>query len=168
MEQLLKQLSLVCLCLFALTGQVMADPLANAQRAFNEGDFAKAAKLFKPLAKKGNVLAQLSLGEMYANGQGVPQDDEEAEKWYRMAAEQGNSIAQSYLGWMYSNGQGVPLDIMRAYMWFSIASANETNDNRKKQADDGLKKMEQVMTDQQIAKAKELARKCTASKFKGC
>ena len=35
---------------------------------------------------------------MYANGEGVAQDYEEAVKWYRLAAEQGDTQAQSGLG----------------------------------------------------------------------
>ncbi len=168
MKQLLKQVSLVCVCLFALAGQAMADSLLDAQRAYGAGDYAKAAKLFKPLAKQGNALAQTSLGVMYNNGQGVPQDDQEAEKWYRLAAEQGNAVAQSYLGWMYSNGQGVPQDNVLAYMWLNIASATENDSARQKQAAESRDKTARLMTAQQIVEAQELARKCTANKFKGC
>jgi uncharacterized protein len=165
---LLKQVSLVCVCFFVLNAKSMADPLLDAQRAYGEGDYAKAAKLFKPLAKKGNALAQTSLGEMYINGQGVHQDDQEAEKWYRLAAEQGNAIAQSYLGWMYSNGQGVPQNYVLAHMWLNIASATENDSNRKKQAAESRDKTARLMTAQQIAEAQELARKCTTKKFRGC
>jgi TPR repeat protein len=168
MKQLLKHVSLVCVCLFALTGQAMADSLLDAQRAYGAGDYAKAAKLFKPLAKQGNALAQTSLGVMYNNGQGVPQDDQEAEKWYRLAAEQGNAVAQSYLGWMYSNGQGVPQDNILAYMWLNIASATENDSARQKQAAENRDKTARLMTAQQIVEAQELAKKCTANKFKGC
>jgi len=31
---------------------------------------------------------------MYANGQGVPENDKTAVKWYRLAAEQGTAVAQ--------------------------------------------------------------------------
>jgi TPR repeat protein len=34
---------------------------------------------------------------MYENGQGVPQDDDEALKWYQKAANQGDSNAQRAL-----------------------------------------------------------------------
>lgn len=168
MKHLLKNKLLVCVCLFALAGQTMADSLSDAQRAFGEGDYAKAARLFKPLAKRGNALAQISLGEMYINGQGVPQDDQEAEKWYRLAAEQGNAVAQSYLGWMYSNGQGVPQNLVLAHMWLNIAASTESDGNRKKQAAESRDQTARLMTADQIAQAQELARKCTANKFKGC
>ena len=40
-------------------------------------------------AEQGDAAAQHTLGIMYANGLGVPQDDAEAVRWYRLAAEQG-------------------------------------------------------------------------------
>ena len=49
-------------------------------------------------AEQGDVDAQLNLGNMYFNGEGVPQDDKAAVKWYRLAAEQGNARAQHNLG----------------------------------------------------------------------
>ena len=168
MQQFPKHLSLVCVCLFALIGHAIADTLSDAKNAFDAGDYAKAAKLFKPLAKKGNAIAQAGLGEMYINGQGVPQDDQEAEKWYRLAAEQGNAVAQAYLGWMYFNGQGAPQNFVLAHMWLNIASATENDSNRKRQATESRDKTARLMTDQQITEAQELAKKCTANKFKGC
>jgi uncharacterized protein len=63
--------------------------------------------------------AQLSLGGMYYNGQGVRQDYTEAAKWTRKAAEQGYTPAQADLGVLYWNGQGVQQDVVLAYMWLS-------------------------------------------------
>jgi len=53
------------------------------------------------------VSAQYSLGVMYANGLGVPEDDAEAARWFRLAAEQGNALAQYNLGFIYDSGRGV-------------------------------------------------------------
>jgi hypothetical protein len=64
---------------------------------------------------------------MYANGQGVPKDDQQAVAWYRKAAEQGNAMAQFNLGNMYANGQGVPKDDQQAVAWFRKA-AEQGND----------------------------------------
>ena len=61
-------------------------------------------------AEQGNSSAQLNLGLMYDEGQGVLQDYKEAVKWYRLAAEQGYSKAQYNLGLMYYKGLGVPQD----------------------------------------------------------
>ena len=48
--------------------------------------------------------AQLRLGLMYDQGQGVTQDYQEAFKWHHSAAEQGNVDAQFRLGVMYGQG----------------------------------------------------------------
>ena len=37
-------------------------------------------------ADQGDAGAQYNLGNMYANGEGVPQDDAEAVRWYRLGA----------------------------------------------------------------------------------
>jgi TPR repeat protein len=82
--------------------------------AYTRGDYATALKKWRPLAEAGDATAQYNLGVMYAEGRGVPQDDEEAAKWFRLAAEQGNAGAQNNLGVMYANGHGVPRDYREA------------------------------------------------------
>ena len=49
-------------------------------------------------AEQGDAAAQASLGFMYRNGEGVPQDYGEALRWYRLAADQGHASAQVSLG----------------------------------------------------------------------
>ena len=71
--------------------------------AYNKKDYKTAHKIFLKVAKKENVLAQLYLGAMYVQGQGVQQDYKEAAKWYRLAAEQGHGIAQEILKIWKSN-----------------------------------------------------------------
>ena len=158
---------LVCVCLFALTGHAMADSLSDAKSAYDAGEYEKAAKLYSPLAKKGNAEAQYNLGVMYRAGRGVPRDYKEARKWYRLAAEQGNALAQFNLGWMYASGKGVPQDYVQSHMWFNIAIANADSEVRKELIVD-RDSIAKSMTANQIAKAQELAKNCTAKKFKGC
>jgi uncharacterized protein len=50
-------------------------------------------KWFRKAADQGNALAQLSLGGMYANGRGVPQDYILAHMWYNLTAAQGDQDA---------------------------------------------------------------------------
>ena len=59
---------------------------------------------------------------MYAEGKGVPQDDQEAVKWFRLAAEDGNAPAQYSLGLAYEKGQGVPQDYQEAIKWYRLAA----------------------------------------------
>ena len=83
---------------------------AAAIEAYERGDYATALAGFQNYAEQGNAAAQSNLGVMYANGEGVPEDDAEAVRWYRLAAEQGYAAAQFNLGFMYANGEGVPED----------------------------------------------------------
>ena len=62
---------------------------------------------------------------MYANGQGVPQDDKEAIKLFRLAAQEGNAYAQFNLGSAYANGRGVPQDDKEAIKWYRLALREE-------------------------------------------
>ncbi len=86
---------------------VAAGPLGDGHAAYFRGDYATALRLLPPLADQGSVDAQLILGFMHANGQGVPQDYAAALAWYRKAADQGNAIAQHNLGEIYYDGHFV-------------------------------------------------------------
>ena len=63
-----------------------------------------------------------NLGDMYANGEDVPEDDVEAARWHRLATEQRDAEAQHSLGWMYDNGLGVPEDDVEAVRWYRRAA----------------------------------------------
>jgi TPR repeat protein len=108
--------------LFALAGQAIADSLSDANRAYDAGDYAKAAKWYQLAAEQGEAYAQLNLGMMYYRGEGVPQVYKEAVKWYRMSAKQGNANAQYFLGVMYDNGQGVPQNYKEVVKWWRLAA----------------------------------------------
>jgi len=58
-------------------------------------------------AKAGDAIAMRNLGDMYAVGKGVTEDDKEAVKWYRKAAELGDAVAMCNLSGMYYEGNGV-------------------------------------------------------------
>lgn len=74
----------------------------------------QGAALVSQAVEKGNATAQVALGLMYANGEGVPQDYTEAMRWYRKAADQGDDLAQFSIGEMYANGHGVPQNYAEA------------------------------------------------------
>ena len=76
----------------------------------------------KAKAEGGYDWAQVSLGSMYENGDGVPKDSAEVVKWYRKAADQGNASAQYDLGEMYASGDGVPKDGAEAVKWYRKAA----------------------------------------------
>ena len=66
--------------------------------AYERGDYETALREFRPLAEQGIPSAQFTLGVMYYDGDGVPQDYAEAVKWYRKAAEQGDASTRFNLG----------------------------------------------------------------------
>jgi TPR repeat protein len=74
----------------------------------------------KNLAEQGDAGAQFHLGLMYGNGEGVPQNYEQAIKWYTKAAEQGLAQAQHNLGLIYERGQGVK-NYQKAIKWYTKA-----------------------------------------------
>ncbi|MCL2022440.1 MAG: sel1 repeat family protein [Betaproteobacteria bacterium] len=73
-------------------------------------------------AEEGDAEAQTNLGFMYAEGQSVPQDFQEAARWWRKAADKGHVAAQFSLGSMYDNGEGVGQDLRQAVHWYHKAA----------------------------------------------
>ena len=61
-------------------------------------------------AEQGNVAGQVSLAEMYLNGDGVEVDLAKSAQWYRRAAKQGSANAKIALAQLYEKGSGVPKD----------------------------------------------------------
>ena len=94
----------------------------TALNAFNKNEFDIAYQLFFELADKGIAEAQINLGMMYENGQGVSQDFKEAVRWYRLAADQELTKAQYNLGLMYAQGKGVDKDPIQASKWYRLAA----------------------------------------------
>lgn len=93
------------------------EELIAGQELFSKGEYARAFKMFLPLAQRGNRIAQSRIGWMYEAGEGVPQNYGEAVKWYRQAAEQGYVRAQRNLGRMYVAGMGVRVNLDEAVKW---------------------------------------------------
>jgi len=123
----MKVLGLFCLLSIALNVSCRSSKPASAelsigQQAYDKGEYASALKVFSPLAKHGDPVAENYLGVMCESGRGVPQDYNEAARWYRRGADHGNSVAQLNLGGLYHNGQGVPQDYKEALKWYRLAA----------------------------------------------
>ena len=71
-------------------------------------EYEKAFQSWLSAAEQGHAKAQFYLGAMYAHGEGVVQNVEQAIAWYTQAAEQGSAWAQNSLGFHYERGEGVP------------------------------------------------------------
>src|SRR5437867_10377850 len=74
------------------------------------GPSARTVSPPKSPAAQGNADAQAKLGQLYADGQGVPQDYAKARQCWEKAAAQGNAHAQAAHGTLYYGGRGVPQD----------------------------------------------------------
>ena len=120
MRAILTAVLVIC-CIIA--GAARADPYDDGEAAYNAGQYATALQIFQPLAEQNDPRAQLYLGLLYSEGDGVGKNPIQAVYWYRKAADQGHAGAQFYLGHMYLRGDGVPKDDVLAFMWFNIAAA---------------------------------------------
>ena len=76
---------------------------------------------------------------MYANGQGVPKDDQQAVAWFRKAAERGLADARYSLGLAFEEGRGVPQDITQA-----IACLRKAAEQGHKEARTKLEELESI------------------------
>lgn len=98
------------------------EDMRRAIEALEQKDFNKAVALVRPHAQSGNPFAQWLLGDMYANGEGMPKDIRLALDWWTKAALQGLSDAQLSLGDSYAAGQGVAEDWSEAVKWWRKAA----------------------------------------------
>ena len=72
------------MCLLTVGLVSRADYQAGV-KAYERGDYETALQEWQPLAEEGNPKAQFHLGQMYAKGNGIPKNDEEAAKLYKKA-----------------------------------------------------------------------------------
>ena len=131
--------------------------LRSGASAYQIGAYATALVILRPLADEGNVEAQNLIGQMYANGEGVPQNYATAISWYRKAAEQGNPSAQLNLGLVNARGQGVPQDYVQAHMWLNLAASRTADAEQRDLAVKARNLIAESMTPTQIAEAQRLA-----------
>jgi TPR repeat protein len=120
MRNLLRILPMAALALSSCA--LFAAELEKGLAAFNEGDYETSLAECLPLADEGNVEAQFCVGRLYANGFGVPMDDEQALKWYGLAAAGGHAEAQFNLGVMHANGWGVEMNDVPAAGFYRLAA----------------------------------------------
>ena len=100
----------------------------NLKRVFQKRDVEapdqepEAVVVCRRAAERGEAGAQARLGDMYYNGEDVPQDYTVAAEWYRRAAEQGQAAAQFQLGNMHRVGLGVLQSQAEADRWLKRAA----------------------------------------------
>ena len=69
--------------------------------AWDRGQYKRAIREFRSAAERGDARAQNYLGQMYEDGQGLPEDIAAAVSWYQKAANAGEPAAQLNLGRLY-------------------------------------------------------------------
>lgn len=85
--------------LLAPTGGLAQAPTVKAGvEAWQRGEHAEAAAIWRNLAEKGDADAAFNLGQAFRLGRGVPADSAMAKRWFERAASQGHVDAQVSLG----------------------------------------------------------------------
>ena len=85
MEMRIKNILIAVLLAVMSSTLVWADEQENALDAYKRQDYKPALQIFKNEANQKKAYTQSSLGHMYYEGKGVPQDYAEAVKWFRLA-----------------------------------------------------------------------------------
>src|SRR5262249_21784042 len=122
---LLRRFSLCPLTILLCAGSSAAADLESGKRVYALKDYSAGFKEFTPLAEQGNAEAQLYLGKMYMQGQGVLKDPDEAVKWFKASGEQGNADAQFFLGTIYLLPRK---DITQGLMWMRLSAEQGNQD----------------------------------------
>jgi len=105
------------LALIALVSVLSADSFELGMQAYEDEAYAKAYKLWEPLALEGHVEAQRNLAMLLEDGDGITQDAQKAIYWYEKAAAQGDINAQLVLAMSYCYGDGVTKDLKSCANW---------------------------------------------------
>lgn len=103
-------------------GQSETGQNETGQNETKQADLRRAAELYRQAADLGLLEAVTSLGVMYQNGSGMPQDFAAALRLYEQAAAAGQARAQNNLGLLYVRGNGVVQDYTRAAALFQAAA----------------------------------------------
>ena len=94
-----------------------------AYGAFQRGYFLTAFSFATDhVTKDADPKAMTLLGELYADGLGVPQDDRRAAEWYGLAAARGDSNAMFALAMFALNGRAGPRDREASTRWLAAAA----------------------------------------------
>ena len=109
-----------------VAGTAAAAIYEDGLEAFENNDFDRAFEVWRPLADKGDAIAQYSLGKLFERGGGsIQQDFVQAARWYRVASRQGIAAAQNNLALMHAQGRGVDRNLDHAIdLWFKAARQN--------------------------------------------
>jgi len=111
------------------------------------------------LSRLGQETNPLRVGSDYPFGvDGLRENPAEALEWYTRAAEQAHVMSWYRLGRMHVGGRGVAADRVRAHMWLGLCAELGLGD-----ATNWVARLEETMTQEQLAASAELAARWKAS-----
>jgi cell division septation protein DedD len=91
--------------LIASASTLSAQSVKAGIDAWQNGNYAGAVAIWRPLADKGDADAEFNLGQAYRLGRGVPINLAAAKTWFERAAAQGHVDAETTLGLLlFQNG----------------------------------------------------------------
>jgi hypothetical protein len=85
------------------------------------GDPAEAAVWVRSAAEYGVPAAQIRLGRMLLEGNGVERDERMALMWFVRAADRGDAEAMNMAGRCFENGWGVAVDLAKAAQYYRLS-----------------------------------------------
>jgi len=102
------------------TAPISIDP---AEQAFNVGDYAQAAFLWRQRAVNGDDNARTRLAWLYEAGLGVGRDLTKAAELFGLSAHAGDAEAQYALAILLRTGSGIGIDKEQSMLWLEKAAA---------------------------------------------
>lgn len=115
------------------------DKKKKADGLYRAHKYKEALSIWQEFAEKGDAECQYNVGDCYANGYGVPKNDQKAFYWFLKSAEQDYWPAQDLVGYYYAHGVGVSEDLNKALYWYQKAVDNGSFD------EDGLKEVKRLL-----------------------
>ena len=110
-------------CAFAQSYQQSGQPdFDRGVAAAEEGNYAEAYCIWKPLAEHGHAESQYRLGWLYAKGLGLSVNEATAIEWWELAARLGHADAMFRLGWAFEHGEGTDKDVRRAIEYYTASA----------------------------------------------
>lgn len=90
--------TILLVAVLASPGAAQTPSVKSGVEAWQRGEHAEAAAIWRNLAEKGDADAAFNLGQAFRLGRGVPADSAQAKRWFERAANQGHVDAQVSLG----------------------------------------------------------------------
>jgi TPR repeat protein len=109
-----KYVALLCSLTLFLCSGVRAEGLADADEAFDRGEFVTALELYEALSNQQEPAATYRLGLMYEQGLGTDPDPMVAASWYQKAQALESPEAIGALADLHLKGVGVIQDFKEA------------------------------------------------------